>query len=366
MTEGAGPNRLAGLRVGVAAISLSRGGAERVAADWAATAHEHGADVRFFAVERSEEAYALPDGVPLTCADKTALRDTGRVILALRRFAAGCDVVAAFQPYVGLLCVLAGVRCPWLIVTGQDPRHTRDTGRMPGVAYRVAFRRAAAATAPSRGLIDCYEAKGLRTRGGWHHIPNAVNEAAFQAAGTHRDGVLFVGRVVPEKRPLLALRAAAAARLPITFVGDGPLRAGLVKEADRLGAGDRLRLVPFTRDIWPLYAQHRVLALTSRYETFANVIVESLAAGTPVVSVDCDFGPREILAGTRYSALVDETVEALSAGLLAVCSRPRVLAEAQECRSVAERYHRDAVGPEIAELLRNVTLRQGRRGASRS
>src|ERR671930_1644858 len=85
--------RLAGLRVGIAAVSLSRGGAERAAAHWAAAADEHGADVRFFAVEPSDEAYALPEEVSLTVAGKAGLLDTARVLRALRRFAASCDVI---------------------------------------------------------------------------------------------------------------------------------------------------------------------------------------------------------------------------------------------------------------------------------
>ena len=115
-----------------------------------------------------------------------------------------------------------------------------------------------------------------------------------------------------------------------------------------------MRLVPFTRDPWPFYAQHRVLVLTSHYEAFANAIVESLAAGTPVVSVDCDFGPREILADARYSVLVDDTVDAVSAGLVAVDGRERSAAEAAECHAIAARYRRDVLGPAIADALRGV------------
>jgi glycosyltransferase involved in cell wall biosynthesis len=149
--------------------------------------------------------------------------------------------------------------------------------------------------------------------------------------------------------------------MPITFLGDGPLRATMVEEAAWLGVSDQVRLVPFTRDPWPFYAQHRVLVLTSRYEAFANAIVESLAAGTPVVSVDCDFGPREILADAQYSALVDGTVDAVSAGLAAVDGRERIAAEAAECHAVAARYRREVVGPAIAGVFRGVV----RSGAAR-
>lgn len=344
-------SRLAGLRLGVAAVSISRGGAERAAAHWAAAGAEQGAEVRFFAVEAADEEYPLPPNVAVTVAAKASRRDTARVVLALRGFAAGCDVVAAFQPYVGALCLSAGIRAPTLLVSGQDPRHRRDTSRMPAFVWRLAFGSAVAAAAPSKGLIECHERMGLRPRTKWHLVPNMVGDEAFSADEPRREGVLYVGRLVSAKRPLLALRAAACAGTTITFLGDGPLRRTILEEAGRLGMRERIRFHPFTPTPWRLFAQHRMLVLTSRYETFANVVVESLATGTPVVSVDCDFGPREILAGARHSVLTAATPEAIAEGITRIASRPRSSSEEQECRGIAARYHRATVSPRIAEVL---------------
>lgn len=353
-TESDADRALAGMTVGIAAISLSGGGAERQATLWAHAAAGQGAEVRVLALEGGGNQYPLPGGVAAEIVGKQARRDALRALVRLRRLARACDVIAAFQPYVGMLCTFAGIR-RHLIVTGQDPRHWKDTSNVPPALFRAAFRGASLATAPSAGLIDCHRGLGIAPRGDrWLKVANIVPAEAFQARPAERDGVLFVGRLVPEKEPMLALQAAAEAGLPITFLGDGPLRGELEAESRRSGLEHRVTFRSFTPAPWDLFAKHRVLLLTSRYETFANVIVESLAAGTPVVSVDCDFGPREILHDSVFSRLAPRSVPQLSAALAEVAGRRVGDEEAAECRRIAGRYTEAALAPEIVSALRAV------------
>lgn len=120
--------------------------------------------------------------------------------------------------------------------------------------------------------------------------------------------ILGVGRLTPQKdfasliRAFAILRAERPARLVI--LGDGPLRETLRALARDLGVAEDVDLPGYAYDPIPYMARASVFALSSRYEGLANVIIEALAAGAPVVSTDCPSGPREILQGPMRDALV--------------------------------------------------------------
>lgn len=258
------------------------------------------------------------------------------------------DVIVAFQPYCGALCVLARPRAPWMVVTGADPRRFRDTSRVPGWALRMGLERARLRTAPTEGLIDCHRRLGIAARSDWRCIPNAVDEAAFVDPSESRAGALFVGRLVPEKRPLLAVNVAEQAGVDLSLLGEGPARAELERAATQASRA-RVTLLGYAERPWETYARHRVLLVTSRYEAFGNMIVESLAAATPVVSVDCDFGPREVLRGATHSMVTGE--DGLAAALARVASQAPSAVEATECRAIAERYRVSSLAPVIDDAL---------------
>ena len=338
------------IRLGIVVSSLTGGGAERQASLWATVCAGLGHDVSVLTLRRAEDEFPLPPTVTGLSAGKTGRFDVARPVRAIRRLARGVEVLVAFQPYCALLCALARLSVPYLVVTGDDPRRFGDTSRVPPAAYRIALERAAIRSAPTSGLVECYRELGIGRSLDWICIPNLVDEAAFADWSGAKAGTLFVGRLVPEKDPLLAAEVARRAASSLTILGQGPLRAQL-DGLSSAGTGGSVILRPFTSEPWQLYASHRVCLVTSQYEAFGNVIVESLAAGTPVVAADCDFGPREILAGAVHSRVVPRDPHALAAELAAVVNRPYTEEEADGCREVASRYRAASVGPLIQHAL---------------
>jgi len=126
-------------------------------------------------------------------------------------------------------------------------------------------------------------------------------------SGPHRR-VLAVGtlKAIKDYSTLLMafaqLRQQVDARLLI--LGEGECRAELETQAQQLGIADSVFIPGFVRDPSPYYQRANLYVLSSTGEGFGNVIVEALAAGTPVVSTDCPSGPREILCNGQFGRLV--------------------------------------------------------------
>jgi glycosyltransferase involved in cell wall biosynthesis len=107
------------------------------------------------------------------------------------------------------------------------------------------------------------------------------------------DFFLLAGRLVPYKRPELAVRAAERAGVPLVVVGDGRSRSYVDQFAGPnthfLGKVDDDQL----RD---LYRRCRALLLPG-VEDFGIVPVEAQACGTPVLAVDAGGSRDSVVPG---------------------------------------------------------------------
>ncbi|MFO1242191.1 MAG: glycosyltransferase [Rickettsiales bacterium] len=120
--------------------------------------------------------------------------------------------------------------------------------------------------------------------------------------------VLAVGRLTNQKNFQTLIKAFAKVvrerQARLVFVGEGPLRQELQELAASLGVTEYIDFAGFQTNPMAFMAKARLLAASSIYEGFGNVLVEALACGTPVVSTNCPFGPAEILEHGIYGKLV--------------------------------------------------------------
>ena len=134
-------------------------------------------------------------------------------------------------------------------------------------------------------------------------IPNALPNTAFalnappQSQGRVR--VVMVARMNDAaKRHDVFLKAAARVvstkpNVEFVLVGDGPLRQGLEVMTSNLGLKNHVTFLGDQRDVPAVLASCDISVLTSSSESLSNAIMESMAAGLPIIA--CRVGGNDEL-----------------------------------------------------------------------
>jgi glycosyltransferase involved in cell wall biosynthesis len=194
-------------------------------------------------------------------------------------------------------------------------------------------------------------------------IGRSDRQQAREALGIPEDAhvVSTVGRLTAIKQHTLFLETAALIaerdRAAVFLIaGDGELRHELEEKSRTLGIGERVRFLGWRRDLATIYAATDVFLLTSRNEGTPVAIIESLAAGVPVVSTDVG-GVADVIGGTDIGLLApsgDARVLADRAlELLADRDRRRRMGERGR-ESVTRRYTLDRLVDDVDRLYRDL------------
>ncbi len=154
-------------------------------------------------------------------------------------------------------------------------------------------------------------------------IMNGVDRSLFNAkdkgAGKY---LLSVGNLVPLKGHEYILKALVKlTQERLTIIGSGELENSLKNLAYRLNISDRVSFlsnVPH-RDLPAYYGQAKCTILMSSMEGMPNVVLESLACGTPVIATNVG-GLPEVITKDNGILLTEQSAEALTVGLSSALS----------------------------------------------
>lgn len=155
----------------------------------------------------------------------------------------------------------------------------------------------------------------------FHPVDRAAARGRLGVAGPL---LVTAGALIPRKGQDIAL--AALARLPeatLLVAGDGPDRARLERTARRLGVDGRVRFLgaqPHAA-LPALFAAADAMVLPTASEGLANVWVEALACGTPVVTTAVG-GAAEAIDRPAAGRLVARDPEAVAAAVRELLANP--------------------------------------------
>lgn len=258
------------------------------------------------------------------------------------------DIVQTWLPQMdflgGMVCLWHGV--PWVLSERVSaPAFRRSSALLQ--TRRLLGRHASAIVANSSAGAGYWRAVAP-VAGRVDVIRNAVDVAAIRrtlpAAGDVAHGaaplLLVVGRLHTQKAVDIVLQAVSrvAARLMfrVLVIGDGPQRASLDEMIRALDLRTRVVMLPYQRDWWGLLKVASALVSMSQYEGHPNVVLESMAAGCPLIVSDIQ-EHREFLDETAALLVPSRDPGALAHAIVTVLQDEQ--SARRRAQIAAERLH---------------------------
>lgn len=143
-----------------------------------------------------------------------------------------------------------------------------------------------------------------------------IQKLAIAFIPEYSDYIIHVGSFKEAKRHDILLKAYAKTNqsLPLLLLGQGKLKDEIEQLVISLKLTDKVTLLGFHENSYPYVKHAQFEVLTSNREGFPMVLAEALAIGTPVISTDCQSGPREMLPELNLMLTddVDDIAEKMS------------------------------------------------------
>jgi glycosyltransferase involved in cell wall biosynthesis len=190
--------------------------------------------------------------------------------------------------------------------------------------------------------------------------PNFVRASGGDMVGKGRGGfALFVGRLVPEKGIRTVLRAwEDNLRLPLLkIMGDGPLANEVRARALRLPRVEYLGQQPRSAVAEAMGDARALIFASEGYEAFPLAILESFAAGTPVIAADLPSLAELVHRGETGLHFVPGDALDLAAKVSSICAEAQTYqAMRRRCRAIYEQRYTETIN---YGLLMNAYSRAG-------
>jgi sugar transferase (PEP-CTERM/EpsH1 system associated) len=144
----------------------------------------------------------------------------------------------------------------------------------------------------------------------------------------------------------------------LAIVGDGPMRADLVRTSNEYGLEHSVKWLGERRDIPALLRRFDLFVQTSAFEGMSNTILEAMATGLPIVATDTG-GNSELVKNGQNGALIPVAgVSALVGAVGAYLQDPALRTQhgAESRRRVEVDFDLSLMATRYADLYESVSL----------
>ncbi len=262
--------------------------------------------------------------------------------------------------------------CPYVVTLhGTDVRMLGHSDLVRSVARRI-LRKAAAVTAVSSYLAETAGAALGFSPNSIMVQPMPADLVRFKRKSRGGEGVVTVGRLVPQKRIDVILEAVARLQrqgrtIPLTIIGEGVLREALEEHAARLGIAGTTR---FLGEVEPTalagaIGDADVFAFTAQEEGLGLAAAEAFMLGIPVVATEGGGGVKDIVPTAGAGRVVPEAdPEALARGIGELLDDANARGSAVEAgERLRERFDPALVAERFEDLYLRVSAKRAPAGA---
>lgn len=325
--------------------SLSSGGAERVVSILLAELKDK-FDITLFLMNNTI-FYEIPEDIKIVYLENSNPNESGIKKFLKLPFLGyrykklnQCDISLSFMNrpnYVNIFAKIFGMKGKVFVSERAMPslQHKKGMqGLMNRFLIKTLYKHADVVMANSRG-----NAKDLEKNFNCKDVININNPFDLQKIKTFsKEKIDFrnedftfitIGRMDTGKNHKLLISGIKKINAKLYIIGDGELKEEIQKQITYLKLEKKVFLLGKQSNPYKYLAKADCFVFGSNHEGFPNVLLEALACELPVISTDCQSGPREILApSTDINFQLQNNIELAEYGILTPVENIEKLTEA--------------------------------------
>ncbi|MDN7241598.1 glycosyltransferase [Planococcus sp. N028] len=161
-------------------------------------------------------------------------------------------------------------------------------------------------------------------------IPHSMDDAETvdPASRKPEKKFIFIGRIVPQKQVHHIVHAFSkvAEKHPdhwLEIYGDGKEAGDVSQLIEELNVSENVKMMGRTDDIQGVFQNAIASLISSHFEGFGLVIMESLHYGCPVISYDFKYGPKDLLTDGENGYIIEkDNIDMLAETIIKMIENP--------------------------------------------